>query len=169
MNITVFKNKILTLSNWQVIQCDNSYNYIHSKIFEFASEQRQINLIDCGSRFNPYILAKAARYSRINIEKMLSCINISRMFTVYQLKSQLEIEKNSCINPIIISDIDRIIDDDSISENEMEKVLDICILKILEIKSPVLIGTRKRDSDNYQIFTSLNKNSDLKLPGGFYG
>ncbi|MGM0608212.1 MAG: hypothetical protein ACQESP_07320 [Candidatus Muiribacteriota bacterium] len=140
MEITILKNELLLSHKWHITENPDPQGHIHMKLYEYILNKKNIKLIDCGNRFNPYFLARVARYSKVNINQLLERIQISRVFTIYQLKNRLKSEKNSRNIPVFLSDIDKIIEDESISETEMTRLTEICVLSMLEIKAPILLN-----------------------------
>ena len=117
---------------------NGKYQY-HYLTYQFTKRSKKVCLIDCGSRFNPFLITNAAKLEKIDPEKLLKLIKISRVFTVFQLKTA--VEKCLSDNPdvLIISDIDQLVKDQSISDIEKENALTSAVVVISKLHIPVFV------------------------------
>ncbi|WP_457640751.1 hypothetical protein [Persephonella sp.] len=124
---------------WKKIEISNGKYHYHYLLYQFTKNSQSVGLIDCGNRFNPFLITNAAKFENSNPKQLLNMIKIIRVFTIFQLKTA--IEKSLELNPdvIIISDIDEILKDQSVSKREKELALFSIMEKIQQIKTPIFI------------------------------
>ncbi|WP_456383039.1 hypothetical protein [Persephonella sp.] len=125
--------------NHQKIEIKNGKYHYHYLIYQFTKRNSRVGLIDCGSRFNPYLISNAARFENLNSEELLKQVKIVRAFTVFQLKTALEKTLRENPDVVIISDVDAVLKDPGIPEVERENTFISLLSKIHRIKTPVFI------------------------------
>ncbi len=126
-------------NQWKKIEISNGKYHYHYMLYKFTKNSKNVSLIDCGNRFNPFLITNIAKFENLDPKKLLSRIKIVRVFTVFQLKTA--INKSITTNPdiIIISDIDEILKDQSISEEEKRIYISSVVEKIKLVDIPFFI------------------------------
>ena len=81
-----------------------------------------VTVIDGGNTFNPYGIARHVRAQTVELEKVLNRIQLSRVFTCYQMVSALH-NLNAAQGGIVLLDMLRTFADDSVSAQEAYQLL----------------------------------------------
>ncbi len=124
--------------HWNLSSGRSSVSTYHEILLDCACAGKEVCLIDCGCRFDPYALTRFLRHRRLDTTCVLDRIFISRVFTVHQLNTALRRE-NVTHGVMLISDLDRVISDDSIPDIEMRNVVRDCIFHLEGLRTPVFI------------------------------
>ncbi|WP_456399767.1 hypothetical protein [Persephonella sp.] len=137
---------------WEKIEISNGKYHYHYLLYKFTKNTKSVSLIDCGSRFNPFLITNVAKFEKLDPKKLLEMIKIVRVFTVFQLKPAVEKSLNTHPDVIIISDIDELLKDQSVSEEEKKIAVSSAVKKIADLNIPVFIL-----GENF-MFTNLTLN-----------
>ncbi|WP_457621983.1 hypothetical protein [Persephonella sp.] len=124
---------------WEKIEISNGKYHYHYMLYKFTKSSKNVSLIDCGNRFNPFLITNVAKFENLDPKKLLNLIKIVRVFTVFQLKTAIDKSLKTAPDVIIISDIDEVLKDQSISEDEKRLSLSSVVEKIKGINLPVFI------------------------------
>jgi SepF-like predicted cell division protein (DUF552 family) len=101
-------------SKWQKVKL-SKYEY-HQIIYYITLQGKKVYFVECGYKFDPYIVIDIARINKKNPTDILKNILIVRSFTLYHLKTAV---KNSIsYDYIFISDINKLLQDSTVSEKE---------------------------------------------------
>lgn len=99
---------------WKKIKL-TKYEY-HQIIYDIALKGNKVYFIECGYRFDPYILVNIARANMQNPLIILRNVFIVRSFTLYHIETALK--KSDSYDYIFISDINKLLQDSTVSEKE---------------------------------------------------
>lgn len=103
-------------NNWKKFKINKlGYHYI---IFHFSSKNKKVCIIDCGLKFDPYILSNFAREEKKDIDLILRNVYITRAFNLHHLKTSLERLKN--FDYLFILNIDSLLEDRNMNQKEKD-------------------------------------------------
>ena len=121
------------------IEIKNGKYHYHYLIYKFTRRSQRVSLVDCGNRFNPFLISNAARFEKIKAEELLEKIKIIRVFNIFQLKKAVEKALKENPDVLIVSDIEVILNDQGISEKERENAFRSALTLINRIDIPVFV------------------------------
>ena len=121
------------------IEIKNGKYHYHYLIYKFTRRSQKVSLIDCGNRFNPFLISNAAKFEKINAEKLLEKIKIIRVFNIFQLKKAVEKAIKENPDVLIVSDIETLLKDQSIPDKERENSFTSALAFINRIDIPVFV------------------------------
>jgi hypothetical protein len=146
----------LTLEKeWKKLSISDTVLFYHKLCYTFAKKFDEVYVIDCGNSLNPYGISLLAKFDSRDPFVILNKIKISRVFTVFQLDSAVSkvISKNPKI--FLITELDKILSDESISNQEKVATIKSAFKKIKKTKASVFITFNKK------VYYKLSKEMEL--------
>ena len=122
-----------------MVEIKNGKYYYHYLLYKFARKYHKVYLIDCGNRFNPFLISNTASFEKIKAEELLEKIKIIRVSNLFQLKEALEKALKENPDILVVSDIEVILKDQSISEKDRENIFTSELAFINRVEIPVFV------------------------------
>jgi hypothetical protein len=111
-----------------------------SAIVEFVKMSLKPAVVDCGSSFDLYGITKMARSAGRNPREILKAVRVVRVFTVFQMKPAVEKVLATSPDLIIICDIERVLEDEGVSEREKAVAFEKAMRVLATAGLPVLFA-----------------------------
>jgi len=133
------QNRYLSYQLKNKIEIKNGKYHYHYLLYKFTTKSQKVCLIDCGNRFNPFLISNAAKFEKKNARELLEKIKIIRVFNLFQLKKAVEKAVRENPDVLVVSDIDTLMKDQSIPDKERENAFMSALSLINRIEIPVFV------------------------------
>ena len=131
-------------TNKLIVFVDVPGNQVLSHLVAELSVSGYIRIIDGGNTIKPYEIARLIRKKTHRLKEALNQVQISRIFTAYQMVELLRVQQSNQEDALIILDMLATFWDDSLTTPEAQRLLSICLtyLQAAKLTSPVLVSLK---------------------------